>query len=779
MSLTLRHAALYAPAATVGGVVLAATIPLPQAQLTGQVPNPGALAATAPLPIAALPAAVTTSVTMSVQIPLPVAAITDDPPFTSDFTGAALPLAWTFEDPDTVGASLTVSGSRAHITAPGGTPFDSISSTSSPDNSVGVWAAIPDHGGDIDIAVQVDTDVSDMIEQGLNLICSDGDDAARFAWYHDSSADFESPRHYGYARASGAGGTLGGAIATISDYQSGIPAWLRITYASATGTWTAYDSSDGYTWITRRTGDRAFTATRFKFGFSSDDGASTTGNTIRLNQAVDVIGLGGTDLRDPDIPDRTPVTVTTILGTDMALPTGWVDDSAGTSTATFDGTVLTLAHDLTQDADGGAAGSRLRYTGQYCAEWGIYLRISNPGGNSQAFATVGAGFDNDPEPWIDQYVYSGGYGLEIQSGLIRRPIRIDDTTGRTVDPTAPYSTDLDETPYCHLKRWEDEYDMRDGGIRCFRLERIGRRVRVKEWADGDAEPTTWDLFDGQDQVEDRPLAPTITLSHNGVRTGTAEFDIYELEFYELTPAAAGELAASIPLPAAVVAALVSVPAALGVTALLPAVALEATTVAGAELHVTAPHPVVALTGSLTDPAALAVTVALPNATFTVEVVASAFLAATVPLPVAAFTGDVDSGGALLAAVALLSTAELAAEVADEATLAATAPLPVVAFAGALAAPAALATIAPLPIAGLAGTTGSGEALLAAHVPVPIAALAVRVVVTALLAATVPAPTGGTAGVGPSTPDGHVRPVSRRGPTVRCIARAGATIRSGT
>jgi hypothetical protein len=451
--------------------------------------------------------------------------------FSSDFDGATLPDPWTFEEP-TVDASFTVSGSRVHVTVPGGTAIDSISSTTSPDNSVGLVAPLPAHGGDVDVAVQVDTDVLDMLGQGINLICKgSGSDAARFVWFHDNDTDRESGRMYGYGRAGGVGDTLGGAVSGIGAYMTGQPAWLRIRYTAATGLWEALDSADGVTWRVARSGTRSFTPTTFKVSFTST-APTPTGNTVRINKIVDVIGAGTTDLRDT-AGSWSPTSTTVIDPTvQSALPAGWVNDSAGTSSVSFVSSVLRFTHDCTQDATGGGAGCRIRYTGAYHAHWGIHLVVACPDDNSSAFLTLGAAKAGNGT-WIDQYTYDGGYGLEIQLGAIRRPIRIDDPTGATVTPVAPYPTDLNEMPYCWLADLAGQYDMGLGGVRHFRLERQGRRYRVREWADGAAEPSTWALFDGQDQTEDDALAPTLTLSHNGVRTGTAGVDVHELEFYSL------------------------------------------------------------------------------------------------------------------------------------------------------------------------------------------------------------------------------------------------------
>ena len=452
---------------------------------------------------------------------------------TTDFDGSALPDGWTFEAPLGIG-SLTVAESRATVSIPQGTAHDSISSTTSPDNTVGLVHSVA--GGDLDIAWQVDTDVSDQRGHSINLLVKGaGSDAARFAWYKNDSATEDAPRHYTYVRAGGTGGTFGNL--KISTYQTGIPAWLRLRYTAATGLWESLDSSDGLTWVLREDGTRALTPAQIKLGVGNNP--SRTAIKIRINRCVDLLAAGTTDLRAP-APDVTRTPVSTILGTDAALPTGWVNDSIGTSTVTFTGAVMRLDHDATQSnalPSPPTASARIRWTGAAVQDWGLLLKLAAPIGNSACFLTPTVGVYNGTA-WIDQYSPGAGYGLEIQLGGIRRPIRVDDPTGTDVDGSGS-TTGLNEVPYCWLKDFSGQYDMGLGGVRWFRMERVGRRVRVREWADGDVEPSTWALFDGQDQVEDRAGAPALSLSHNDVRTGTARVDVARIEFYEVTTASTG------------------------------------------------------------------------------------------------------------------------------------------------------------------------------------------------------------------------------------------------
>ncbi len=450
---------------------------------------------------------------------------------TEEFNGNTLPDGWSFESP-LAGGSYSVSDGRVHITLPDGTAYDSIFNTGSADNVPGVTHEIPDHGGDIDIAIQCDTDVGDKKGHGINLLCKgSGNDACRFTWYHADN-DNEGVRVYGYARAGGSGAQIGNS--NLSTFMTGIPSWLRIKYTAATSTWEAMHSSDGFTWLTFMSGERAFTATTFKVGYGNN-AATPTGGTIRINQVVDVIAVGTEDLR-AHVPLRTPVPVVTINGADGQLPAEFTDASEGMSSIEWTEGALRFSHDASQDASEGVGVPRaaIRYTGTNFEEWGMVFKVSNPVGNASTYFVAGCA-EYVGGQGLDQYSFGGGYALEIQSGAVRRPIRVDDDTDATVSPVPPFSTGLNEVPYCWLKDLTG-YNMRDGDARWFRMERLGRRFRVKEWADGEAEPDEWNLYDGQDEVNDQAHGPTLSLSHNAVKTGSSVFDVFYLQFYKLVPA---------------------------------------------------------------------------------------------------------------------------------------------------------------------------------------------------------------------------------------------------
>lgn len=464
--------------------------------------------------------------------------------FTTDFDGDELPAEWSFSSALGDG-SVTVSDGWAHITCPSSPSHDSFSSPSNADNSVGVAAAIPEHDGNIDAAYRVGTDVSDRRGMGVSLLAYNADktSAVRFSWFK-ATADGYFPSFYGYSRAGGSGATI--TNSQFSAYQSGIPAWLRISYVAATGVWTAYDSADGVTWRTAATVTRSMTVTTTKFGVTTTSGYPSV--VVRLDGVIDVIAAGTTDLRAA-VPDYVRVPVASIAGTEGSLPSGFADRSAGTSTLTLTGTALRLTHDVGQDntpVSGGKYRAALGWDDPRYEMCGLVFKATRVGsGGSLCFLTPSLGYpDPSGQPW-DQYIEAGGYGQEIYGdGNIRRPLRIDNAWDRNM-VVSSYPTGLDETPYTWLADLASGNNPGSGPL-WFRLERHARGYRVREWVDGSPEPTTWNLFDGQDRIEDSPLGPYISLSHNANPGGstTCVFDLANLEFYRLVEPSGSALLAS-------------------------------------------------------------------------------------------------------------------------------------------------------------------------------------------------------------------------------------------
>lgn len=452
--------------------------------------------------------------------------------FTTDFPGSSLPAEWTFSSTLADG-SVTVSDSRAVINCPNTATHDTVFSTSSPDNSVGIIANVPSHSGDLDVAVQFDTDVSDQKGLGLCLLAFGATtaSAARMSWLK-TTANGPDPLLFGYTRHSGSGAAFFNG--TSSAFGTGIASWLRMKYVSSTGLWTMMHSTDGYNWSTVSTATRSFTPLTFKISVSSTSGQAT--KLVRVNKVVDLIALGGTDARDA-VPEYTRTTVGSIVGTEGSLPANFSNASSGTSTLTFTGSALRFNHDATQDntpVSGGKFRSALKWTGTKYADCGMVFKVVQSGaGNSSCFIAAGLGYaDVGGVPW-DQYIEAGGYGLEVQSATIRRPLRIDNPFDRNLTMSS-FPSGLDESPYTFLADTTG-VDIRSSGARWFRIEKAGRRVRMREWADGASEPSTWSLVDAQDQTEDQNnLGLYISLSHNSVKTGTCVFDFTNLSFYSLT-----------------------------------------------------------------------------------------------------------------------------------------------------------------------------------------------------------------------------------------------------
>lgn len=438
---------------------------------------------------------------------------------TEDFTGGDLPADWTFEAPN--GGTYDVAKSTVLISLPQGVVADTVFNTSSPDESTGVVHSIPDHGGDIDIAVQINTDFTDRLGWAVNLLALDdtADGAARAAWYHNASATADTPTNFGYVRAGGSGGNMFSGVG-VRDYMTGNAGWMRLQYVASTGTWTGMDSADGVNWRVLGSRVRAFTATQFKFGLTNSEG---NGMTIALDQVIDVIDFGSEDLRAP-VPERYPVHVVSFTPGQSTLPSVMVDESSNGS-VTWTGSVWRMTYDPTVQA----ARSRISYTGPGYPEWGFLVGVTNPVRDSSSYFVPGAVV---PHPGgIDQYAAGHGYALEVQSGSVRRAIRVDDPRDSQINNQNPFSG-LDEVPYTALSEL-NTFTPSETTIRWFRFERIGRRFRIKEWEG--AEPAEWNIFDGQDEFNLEELVPGFSLGRNVADpAGTAAvFDIHDFEFYRL------------------------------------------------------------------------------------------------------------------------------------------------------------------------------------------------------------------------------------------------------
>src|SRR5690606_6144773 len=148
-----------------------------------------------------------------------------------------------------------------------GTAFDTFFNTSSGDFSAGVTHTVPDHGGDIDVAVQCDTDLSGFRGRGLSLLLfnSDKTSAVRASGYHGSTHT-HGASFYGYTRAGGAGGAL---PAGLAEFMSGTPSWMRVKYTSSSGLWEFMHSVDGANWVVKQSVVRSMTVTTFKVGYTS------------------------------------------------------------------------------------------------------------------------------------------------------------------------------------------------------------------------------------------------------------------------------------------------------------------------------------------------------------------------------------------------------------------------------------------------------------------------------------------------------------------------------
>lgn len=466
---------------------------------------------------------------------------------TTEFPGSSLPAGWTFSSALGTGSAAVANG-RLTLTAPSGTSYDSISAGSGVNNAICIAHALG--GGDVDIAIQVDKDNGDLKSVGYTLLITDGAGGwGRFALTHPND-NSERPNFFGASRPTGSGTGSGGTNHynthvnnPPASLQSGTPAWLRLKFTLATGVFQPYYSTDGVTWVTYTPFTRAIgPPTQVLIGLTRT-APTATGGSIEVGQVVDVLAAGTTDLRAPVIA-RKRTLLAELTGTDGALPAEWEDDSVGGDSISWTGAALRFA----SDAANVGSYARIKYLGTKVPEWEVLLRAQAVTFSGSLFATF-AGTTDVGGSGIDVYVRGAGYGLEI-GNTARRPIRVDDPTGSDV-ASVPGSTGLDEKPYCWLLDTTGTQLSTGAPTRMWRFQRIGRRFRVREWADQGslaaslaAEPTTW-MFDGQDEIERQDAGPVLVLSHNnpvGGLTGTGQFDVLYLGFWGLsayTPQASG------------------------------------------------------------------------------------------------------------------------------------------------------------------------------------------------------------------------------------------------
>lgn len=433
-------------------------------------------------------------------------------PITTDFEGATLPDGWTIASP-VGGETITVSDSRLHITLPVDVAYDSVFNTSSADNSAGIEHAIVT--ADVDVAVQFDTDVSNTQGFGVGVLVKGATEAdiARCSFYGPSGTGL-NPLIFGYQRSGGAGGTSGNT--NFADSNTYAHPWMRVAYDSATGTWTYYSSKDGAAWVQQQQRIQAFTPTRLKISMTSS--TPLPGGTTRVNKVVDLLAAGTTDVRDA-VPALVPTTVFSLDGSAGALPAELTDDSANSGSITFTGTAMRM----TQDRDVNGSRARVIYSGSSVTDGGVLALVTHLVSNINAFLALGIGRDTGNPS--DQYSRGPGYIHESTGSTLRRAMRID-PNDLSADGKAGF-----EAPYGFLAIPTDTALF--AVPTWIRVEKVGRRIRMRDWPDGSAEPSTW-RFDGQDEVQDGPYGLVLGYSHNdGTTGGTTSLDVTSVEVYEL------------------------------------------------------------------------------------------------------------------------------------------------------------------------------------------------------------------------------------------------------
>lgn len=435
----------------------------------------------------------------------------------AEFGGGALPAGWTFVQNGQANATIDNSGECAEITIPPGTTSDSITSTGSSDATAGLVHSV---SGDFDVAMRIATAFAGDDSTIMGLILRGAADAEMIRWTPYSAE--HTVYIYGYARSvSGGSGTFVSGSGLAGTWLDNNPPWWRAKRVG--NVYTFYASGDGVTWITQASVDIGVDAQTIKLGLGQY--GDKLGLGIRIDKTVDLLALGGTDARDT-VPTLYPANeVSTDFST--GLPAWLALDTRVDGLATLD-TANNRVQLKSATADGSSG--RLIYNGAETFDAaGVLMSYYVTGSSaSPSYTAIGVAADDGAGSDIDVYAASPAYILEIADGYggavavrVTRPLFINEFN-------EPYLY-MDEASRTSIAEYTKTF---------IRVEKYGPRVRMRRWPASQAEPSTWDLYDGEDDTLRGlgPLVPYASVGHNP-GAGYDEncvINIEEVEFYELT-----------------------------------------------------------------------------------------------------------------------------------------------------------------------------------------------------------------------------------------------------
>lgn len=434
------------------------------------------------------------------------------------FDGATLPDGWTATEP--TGSSVTVGTGQLVLHIDGGLAFDSIFSTGSDPEGPRVTHALG--GGDLDIAVQLGEEITNLTRGGLDLIVlGAGTDAVRMGLYCQDASNLETLT-FAYARSSVSGS--GSKTISSPDMNGGHGGWLRITLVD--DQWTMWHSPSGRSgdWLQLAQFTSVMDPATFMIHAVSTNSDQVEGRDQRIVRVVDLQARGTDDATEP-----VPTTIrTTVLNANLggaSLPSGLSSDTANGGSVTVADGHARLSIDMSVDG----SYAWLLVDNEPAANQGLLVQYRKVAGTGQSFYTIAIRMDDAPAvPGFttpdDQYGVGVGYLLEGNLGnsgtrfIRRNPVRS--------------GGDFEE-PYTFL--YDEANENPSVGWIWVRIEAFGDRIRAKQWNDAIAveEPTEWE-YDVEDAM--RPSGRiAFTFSHNDGTSGdTAVMEIATFQVYELS-----------------------------------------------------------------------------------------------------------------------------------------------------------------------------------------------------------------------------------------------------
>jgi hypothetical protein len=315
-----------------------------------------------------------------------------------------IPAGWTFTT-GTTGSTMAVEDGYLKLRP--GANGDTVTHSSTTDNSTRISTALENHGGDVDVAVEWARDVGDRrgFTNFLGIHGSSNTLGHGRISIYKAADDNEFPFCFWVNRHATGSGTAGFNQSVngwaVGDRQMTLTApFTRLRYVAATAMLYGYVSTDGVHWL-QVTTERAtaFTPVNIRVGFCVTTGGRFSDAEMKVLGIYDLIALGTTDLRRP-LPEkiRDPLLTFSPVSGDVALPSGLVDKSTGSQAP---GEFISGAYRLkdagTDNANAAGWGMLVTNFEELDQDGGMLVRMRCNNPNSSFFATLGLTHDlGDP-----------------------------------------------------------------------------------------------------------------------------------------------------------------------------------------------------------------------------------------------------------------------------------------------------------------------------------------------------------------------------------------------